>query len=60
MGAREEIARAYTAGAAAGRAGEDVLTCPHGPETLLRPAWVRGYVRGERARKRAAEGDRAE
>ncbi|MFZ3569272.1 Rmf/CrpP fold protein [Streptomyces sp. BH034] len=57
MGAREDITRAITAGAEAGRRGDPPTVCPHPRSSLLRSAWVRGYAR---ARREAAARDRAE
>ncbi|WP_308222568.1 Rmf/CrpP fold protein [Kitasatospora sp. A2-31] len=36
--------RAAAAGRDAARAGWPVTACPHPRESLLRPAWVRGYA----------------
>ncbi|WP_308303773.1 Rmf/CrpP fold protein [Streptomyces sp. CB02959] len=45
MGTREDIVRAVTDGAAAGRRGDDVRTCPYPRDSLLRTAWVKGYAK---------------
>jgi ribosome modulation factor len=42
---RAEIARAITAGNAAGKAKQPVTQCPYPHGSLLRSAWVRGYAR---------------
>jgi ribosome modulation factor len=43
MGAREDIARAITEGAEAGRRGDPPTACPY--SGLLRTAWIKGYAR---------------
>jgi ribosome modulation factor len=45
VAAREDIARAIAEGNAAGKRGDLVKTCPYPRESLLRPAWIRGYAR---------------
>ncbi|MEW2297323.1 Rmf/CrpP fold protein [Streptomyces sp. NPDC006743] len=45
MGTREDITRAVIQGAEAGRRGDDVRTCPHPSDSLLRTAWIKGYAR---------------
>ena len=44
MGTREDITRAITAGREAGARGDDVRTCPYPRTSVLRTAWIRGYV----------------
>ncbi|MFE7782044.1 Rmf/CrpP fold protein [Streptomyces nigrescens] len=48
MAAREEMTRAITAGAEAGRRGDPPTACPHPRTSLLRAAWVKGYARARR------------
>lgn len=45
MGTREDIARALSEGAEAGRRGDPPTVCPYPRTSLLRGAWVRGYAR---------------
>ncbi|MEU4178194.1 Rmf/CrpP fold protein [Streptomyces sp. NPDC026589] len=45
MGTREEITRAMSEGAEAGRRGDPPAVCPYPRTSLLRGAWVRGYAR---------------
>ncbi|WP_405195171.1 Rmf/CrpP fold protein [Streptomyces anulatus] len=45
MGTREEIARAVSEGAEAGRRGDPPTVCPYPRTSLLSGAWVRGYAR---------------
>ncbi|MET9253757.1 Rmf/CrpP fold protein [Streptomyces sp. NPDC003717] len=45
MATREDIVRAFIRGAEAGRRGDDVTTCPHAADSLLRTAWIKGYAR---------------
>ncbi|MFJ9892713.1 Rmf/CrpP fold protein [Streptomyces sp. NPDC091280] len=45
MGTREDIVRAVTEGAEAGRRGDDVRTCPYPGDSLLRTGWIKGYAR---------------
>ncbi|MGW1760992.1 Rmf/CrpP fold protein [Streptomyces mirabilis] len=54
MGTREDIVRAITEGAEAGRRGDDVRTCPYALDSLLCTAWIKGYA-GERPATAAAE-----
>ncbi|MFF0630379.1 Rmf/CrpP fold protein [Streptomyces sp. NPDC004296] len=48
MGTRGDLVRAITAGAAAGRSGDPVTTCPYPSGDLRRSAWVRGYAKTAR------------
>jgi ribosome modulation factor len=43
MGTREDIARAVTEGAEAGRQGHPPTACPY--RGTLRTAWISGYAR---------------
>jgi ribosome modulation factor len=43
MGTREDIARAVTEGAEAGRQGHPPTACPY--RDVLRTAWISGYAR---------------
>jgi ribosome modulation factor len=43
MGTREDIARAVTEGAEAGRRGAPPTACPY--RDVLRTAWITGYAR---------------
>ncbi|MFI5993158.1 Rmf/CrpP fold protein [Streptomyces sp. NPDC051362] len=43
MGTREDIARAVTEGAEAGRQGHPPTACPY--TGVLRTAWITGYAR---------------
>ncbi|MFI8817464.1 MULTISPECIES: Rmf/CrpP fold protein [unclassified Streptomyces] len=45
MGTREDIARAVSEGAEAGRRGDPPTVCPYPRTSLLSGAWVRGYAR---------------
>ncbi|MGW3847178.1 Rmf/CrpP fold protein [Streptomyces fagopyri] len=45
MGEREALVRALDEGAAAGRDGASVTSCPYSAGDLLRSAWVRGYAK---------------
>jgi ribosome modulation factor len=56
MGTREDIARAVTDGAEAGRRGDPPTVCPHPSTSTLCTAWIKGYTPARRAR----EQDRAE
>ncbi|AFU62145.1 hypothetical protein SV1_5 [Streptomyces phage SV1] len=49
MGAREDIARAVLDGAGAAREGKPPTVCPHPATSVLRTAWIRGYVRARPA-----------
>ncbi|WKU45977.1 Rmf/CrpP fold protein [Streptomyces sp. VNUA116] len=44
MGFREAAVRAYQDGQAAAHAGRPATDCPHPADSLLRLAWVRGYL----------------
>lgn len=44
MGFREDAVRALQAGRHAAKTGRPATDCPHPAESLLRLAWVRGYV----------------
>lgn len=44
-GTREQITRAHSEGAAAGKAGEQPTACPYPRTSILRSAWIRGYAR---------------
>ncbi|MEU5302226.1 Rmf/CrpP fold protein [Streptomyces noursei] len=48
MGFREDAVRAYQDGYAVARAGRPPTDCPHPADSLLRLAWIRGYVKGSR------------
>ncbi|MFI9824423.1 Rmf/CrpP fold protein [Streptomyces sp. NPDC052013] len=45
MAGREELVRALDEGAAAGREGASVASCPYPAGDLRRSAWVRGYAK---------------
>ena len=49
MGFREDAVRAHRAGYVAARAGRPPTDCPHPADSLLRTAWVRGYVAGQKS-----------
>ncbi|MGD3112909.1 Rmf/CrpP fold protein [Streptomyces sp. YGL11-2] len=44
MGFREDAVCAHQAGHDAAQAARPATDCPHPAESLLRLAWVRGYV----------------
>ncbi|MFJ9657610.1 Rmf/CrpP fold protein [Streptomyces griseoflavus] len=45
MGSREQLVKALTEGAEAGRRVEDPTACPYERGDLRRTAWVRGYAK---------------
>ncbi|ATL86681.1 Rmf/CrpP fold protein [Streptomyces malaysiensis] len=45
MGTREDIVKAVQQGAEARDRGDDARTCPYPGDSLLRTAWIRGFVR---------------
>jgi len=45
VGEREALVRALDEGAAAGRDGTPVTSCPYPAGDLRRSAWVRGYAK---------------
>lgn len=44
MGPREQLVRALTEGAEAGRRGDRPTACPYAAGDLRRSAWIRGYA----------------
>ncbi|MEU5130023.1 Rmf/CrpP fold protein [Streptomyces mobaraensis] len=44
VGFREDAVRAYQDGRATAQAGRPATDCPHPADSLLRLAWVRGYL----------------
>lgn len=48
MGTREDIVRAVTEGAEAGRTGQAPTVCPYPRTSTLRTAWIKGYAPARR------------
>ncbi|WP_185909165.1 Rmf/CrpP fold protein [Streptomyces sp. WAC01280] len=44
MGTREDITRAVLEGTTAAKNGAEPTTCPYPGTSVLRTAWIRGYV----------------
>lgn len=55
MGTREDIVRALTEGAEAGRNGAPPTACPYPRSSLLRTQWIKGYARARRADQAPAD-----
>jgi ribosome modulation factor len=45
MGPREQLVKALTEGAEAGRRGARLSSCPYPAGDLRRSAWIRGYAK---------------
>lgn len=45
MGPREQLVKALTEGAEAGRRNASVTSCPYPAGDLRRTAWIRGYAK---------------
>ena len=57
MGTREDITRALTEGAEAGRRGDEPTTCPYPRTSTLRTAWIKGDTRARPLPRASESGD---